>query len=147
MTNADLILDEQYFSYFNMTLKERDFYLNLLNNCKDICDTDQIVNGSNKCEIVQMSLKKEKGFVYARGSAILNKEVRYINADIFEEDGKIFVDMFVERLNNFSNKRQYRILDVFKINNGKLQRVSEYNYDMQLSLSVIDNEEIKEKLR
>ena len=34
------ILDEQNFPYLFMTLEERDFCLNILKNCKDICDSN-----------------------------------------------------------------------------------------------------------
>ena len=53
MNRKQLILDEQYFPYYNMTLEERNFYLKLLRNCKDICSTEQKVNNQDKCEIVE----------------------------------------------------------------------------------------------
>ena len=34
----DIILDEQNFPCENMSKDERNYYLNILRNCKDICD-------------------------------------------------------------------------------------------------------------
>ncbi len=148
MNRKQLILDEQYFPYYNMTLEERNFYLKLLRNCKDICSTEQKVNNQDKCEIVEMSLKKnDENDIYAQGSLIINGEVRCIDADIFKDDKKIFVDMHVTRLCNESSKKEYRVLDIFEIQSNKLKRTSEYNYDMKKNINELRDEEIKERLK
>lgn len=148
MNRKQLILDEQYFPYYNMTLEERDFYLKLLRNCKDVCSTEQKVNNQDKCEIVEMSLKKnDENDIYAQGSLIINGEVRCIDADIFKDDKKIFVDMHVTRLCNESSKKEYRVLDIFEIQSNKLKRTSEYNYDMKKNINELSDEEIKERLK
>ena len=144
MNRKQLILDEQYFPYYNMTLEERNFYLKLLRNCKDICSTEQKVNNQDKCEIVEMSLRKnDENYICARGSLIINGEVRCIDADIFKDDKKIFVDMHVTRLCNESSKKEYRVLDIFEIQSNKLKRTSEYNYDMMKNTNELSDEEIK----
>lgn len=148
MNRKQLILDEQYFPYYNMTLEERNFYLKLLRNCKDICSTEQKVNNQDKCEIVEMSLKKnDENDIYAQGSLIINGEVRCIDADIFRDDKKIFIDMHVTRLCNESSKKEYRVLDIFEIQSNKLKRTSEYNYDMKKNINELSDEEIKERLK
>lgn len=148
MNRKQLILDEQYFPYYNMTLEERNFYLKLLRNCKDICSTEQKVNNQDKCEIVEMSLRKnDENDIYAQGSLIINGEVRCIDADIFKDDKKIFVDMHVTRLCNESSKKEYRVLDIFEIQSNKLKRTSEYNYDMKKNTNELSDEEIKERLK
>lgn len=148
MNRKQLILDEQYFPYYNMTLEERNFYLKLLRNCKDICSTEQKVNNQDKCEIVEMSLKKnDENNIYAQGSLIINGEVRCIDADIFKDDKKIFVDMHVTRLCNESSKKEYRVLDIFEIQSDKLKRTSEYNYDMKKNTNELNDKEIKERLK
>lgn len=148
MNRKQLILDEQYFPYYNMTLEERNFYLKLLRNCKDICSTEQKVNNQDKCEIVEMSLKKnDENDIYAQGSLIINGEVRCIDADIFKDDKKIFIDMHVTRLCNESSKKEYRVLDIFEIQSNKLKRTSEYNYDMKKNINELSDEEIKERLK
>ncbi len=148
MNRKQLILDEKYFPYYNMTLEERNFYLKLLRNCKDICSTEQKVNNQDKCEIVEMSLRKNnENDIYAQGSLIINGEVRCIDADIFKDDKKIFVDMHVTRLCNESSKKEYRVLDIFEIQSNKLKRTSEYNYDMKKNTNELSDEEIKERLK
>ena len=148
MNRKQLILDEQYFPYYNMTLEERNFYLKLLRNCKDICSTEQKVNNQDKCEIVEMSLRKnDENDIYAQGSLIINGEVRCIDADIFKDDKKIFVDMHVTRLCNESSKKEYRVLDIFEIQSNKLKRTSEYNYDMKKDTNELSDKEIKESLK
>lgn len=49
----DRILDEQDFPYENMTLDERNYYLDIIKNCKDICDTDNKADGISTCEIIR----------------------------------------------------------------------------------------------
>ncbi len=148
MNRKQLILDEQYFPYYNMTLEERNFYLKLLRNCKDICSTEQKVNNQDKCEIVEMSLRKnDENDIYAQGSLIINGEVRCIDADIFKDDKKIFVDMHVTRLCNEFSKKEYRVLDIFEIQSNKLKRTSEYNYDMKKNTNELNDKEIKERLK
>ena len=95
-----------------------------------------------------MSLKKnDENDIYAQGSLIINGEVRCIDADIFKDDKKIFIDMHVTRLCNESSKKEYRVLDIFEIQSNKLKRTSEYNYDMKKNINELSDEEIKERLK
>ena len=69
MTNNELlkeILDEQRFPCENMSKEERNYYLNILRNCKDICDSDNKVNGIGKCEILETKLVKKEEFIIIR---------------------------------------------------------------------------------
>ena len=131
----------------NMSLDERDFCLEILNNCKDISDSNQKVDGIGKCEILAMSLEKLNGVIKASGLLSISGENRSIEADIFIEDNRIIVDMLVTRLLASDKHIKYRVLDEFKVENGILKRRSQYNYDMENIYDNIENELMKGKIR
>ena len=145
------ILDEQNFPYLFMTLEERDFCLNILKNCKDICDSNYKVDGEGKCELLQLSLKKNDNVISANGIMRIGRENRCINADIFLKPNKIIVDSNITRLieneNGNVEAKSYTVLDEFAIENNKLKRRSQYNYDMKSLYDEIENEEMKGKLK
>ena len=63
----DAILDEHKFPCENMSKEERNYYLNILRNCKDICDSNYKVNGIGKCDILQMRLVKYGNSILVEG--------------------------------------------------------------------------------
>lgn len=147
MNKVDLIIEEQYFPYMDMSLEERNFCLSILKNCKDICDTDQKVGNKSKCEIVQMNFKKQNSkLIKAEGSLIIkdNKvcEVRAVEADIYLEKAKVIVDMHINRLCANDKNREYTVLDIFEFENDKLKRTSEYNYEMKRIVTEINDNEL-----
>ena len=147
----DIILDEQDFPYENMTLDERNYYLDIIKNCKDICDTDNKVDGVSTCEIIRARLKKRLNKVNVDGIMHIGKENRCINADIYLNPDRIIVDSNITRLiedeNGKANATIYTVLDEFTIENGKLQRRSQYNYDMKSLYDEIENDEMKGRLK
>ena len=150
-TKKQQILDEQYYPYLFMSKSERDFCLKVLNNCKDINDSNHKINNIGKCQIVEMSFKKENGIIRTTGSLIigdgLKKECRTMEADIYIKKDNIIVDMLITRLNSNDKNRQYRVLDEFKLENDILKRRSQYNYDMKNIYEVVENEEMKGRLK
>ena len=145
------IYKEQYFPYLYMTIDERDFCLKILENCKDIVDSDFKINGIGKCSIVEMHFKKENGVIHTSGSLIIGddtkKECRTIETDIYVNNERIIVDMLIERLNVFDENKKYRVLDEFKLENNKLRRKSQYNFDMENLHEIIEDEEMKGRLK
>ena len=73
MNRYEVLLDEQRFPYENMTLEERNCYLNIIRNCKDICDSENKVDGVNNCKLVELHLKKKLNKVSFNVS-LINKE-------------------------------------------------------------------------
>ena len=143
---SKIILDEQKFPCENMAKEERNYYLNILRNCKDICDSDNKVDSIGKCEILQMKLVKKENFVTANGTMSISSENRSINAIIFQENDSIIVDMQVTRYFDEGHKA-YTVLDQFTIKDNKLVRKSQYNYDMNSTYTEIENEEMKGRLK
>lgn len=144
------ILDEERFPYLGMSLDERNFCLEVLNNCKDICDSDQKVDGIGSCKIVELCFRKENGIINANGSLAIGNdkpEYRVIDADICMEKDSIIVDMAITRLLVEDDRKSYRVLDCFKLKNGVLKRTSQYNYDMKNIYSDIENSKMKGKLK
>ena len=145
------ILKEQLFPYLNMSIKERDFCIEVLRNCKDISDSNNKVDGTAKCDLVQMSFsKKDDGIIHANGAISIGTkkpENRCIDADIFISNDSIIVDMLVTRLMVEDKYKEYRVVDQFKYENNILRRKSFYNYDMKNLYENIDNEEMKGRLK
>lgn len=126
------IIDEQYFPYINMTLEERNYYLEILNSCQDICDSKFKINNEGKCNIVEMHFKKVNDNITFNGSLnIGNKENRCIDGTIYIETNKLIVDSHITRLGQINEFREYTVLDEFSILKNKIKRRSQYNFDMQ----------------
>ena len=142
----DKILDEQKFPCENMSKDERNYYLNILRNCKDICDSDNKVNSIGKCELLQTKLVKKEDFITFNGTMTICSESRSMSGFIFIKEDSIIVDMQVTRYFDEGHK-SYSTLDEFKLDNSKLIRRSQYNYNMDSIIEEIENEEMKGKLK
>jgi hypothetical protein len=142
----DMILDEQNFPCENMSKDERNYYLNILRNCKDICDSENKVNDIGKCEVLQVRLVKKEDFITFNGLMIISGESRSMNGLIFVKDDSIIVDMQVTRIFG-DGQKTYTTLDEFKLKDNKLIRRSQYNYNMNSIIEEIENEEMKGKLK
>lgn len=144
------ILDEQRFPYEGINLEERNYYLNIIKNCKDIIDSEHKVDGESKSQINELHFKKVNNQVIINGSLIIGsrtKENRCINGYIFIENNSILVDMHIIRLSNNGAFMEYTVLDEFKIVDGFLRRNSFYNYDMREIEIEINDEIMKGKLK
>ena len=142
------ILNEQYYRFHDIDKSEGKYYLDIIKHCKDICDTNHVIDGSKNCEIVEMSFKKEGNKIKVNGSLTIGdkiRENRIIEADMFLDSDKVIVDMLITRLG--VSKKQYRVLDEFSIVDNKLQRRSQYNYDMKSIYTDIDDNEMKGRLK
>jgi len=129
--NEKEILEEQYFNYGNMDRTEGNYYLNILKNCKDICDSEQVINGNKKCKIVEITIdKKDNKWLTFNGSVIVGEESRTIYGDIFVKKNSVVVDMHVERLLARDERNFYTVLDTFELKDNKMIRKSYYNYNM-----------------
>ena len=144
------ILNEKYYRFQDIDVNDRKYYLDIIKNCKDICDTEQEVDGCRTCQIVEMLFKKIGNRVVVNGSLTVGekiKENRTIEADMYLDNGKVIVDMLITRLCTLDNIKKYRVLDEFSIIDNKLQRRSQYNYDMKSIYTNIDNNEMKGRLK
>lgn len=142
----DAILDEHKFPCENMSKEERNYYLNILRNCKDICDSNYKVNGIGKCDILQMRLVKCGNSILVEGLTTILTEKRDINGLISISDDSITVEMQIMRFLEEGHE-VYSTIDEFSIQNGKLLRKSEYDYDSNNIVEEINNEEMKGKLK
>lgn len=140
------LLDEQ-FTGINMSTEERDYCLTILRNCKDICDSENKVNGTSKCELLRLILNKENNIISADGYLCIGSENRYLNADIYFNRHNIIVDMKITRLGVECKNKIYTVLDEFILENDFLKRKSVYNYEKEFLYKNIENEEMKGKLK
>lgn len=129
-TSEEEILLEQYFPYQNMELEERDYYLNLLLNTKDISDSDILKNEDSKSsfEIVTMSLKKTPEFITFNGAIANEEETRMVDGIIIKKGNSYAVISNVYRLNELleEDEKDYSITDKFTFKGNKLYRKSAY---------------------
>lgn len=148
-SKLDVILDEQKFPYLGMTKEERNYYINIIKNCKDICDTENKVDNISKCEIITLQFEKNNDVVKFDGALTIGegKENRYIVGQIFLNKDKIRVDMEISRLTVKCKNKVYRVFDEFTLENGVLKRSSLYNYNFKKICDEINNEEMKGKLK
>lgn len=152
MTNDELvarILDEQNFPYIGMTLEQRNYYLNIVRNCKDITDTIHKVGNESKCQILQLSFKKETDSIYINGILTIEdknlniSENRCIDGYILPYKNSIVVDMHITRLCVSSIHKEYRTLDEFKLEKNILKRKSNYNYERIIYIDNIETDLLK----
>lgn len=141
---------DNYFPYVGMTVEERNYYLNIINNCKDICDSENKVDNQSKCEIIELKLIKENKVIVFNGSVTIGTEEKHenrcIRGEIYLNKGQIIVDMHVTRLLTSDDKKVYTVLDEFKLENDILKRRSMYNYNMKNIYDEIDGD-LKERIR
>lgn len=124
---------EQNFPAENMTANERDFYIDLLSNCKDIKAPVNIKSLNSK--IVELHLNKKAKEVYFNGSVhydlIDSYENRCINGMIFKHKGNFYVDMQVTRLVQICDRKIYSTTDEFIVKDGTIVScIGYYNYEM-----------------
>lgn len=148
MNRYEVLLDEQRFPYENMTLEERNCYLNIIRNCKDICDSENKVDGVNNCKLVELHLKKKLNKVSFNGSLMIGtgkqRENRCIEGELFLQNKNIIiVDYKIIRLNTNDEHKEYRVLDEFKIQKDIVKRRSQYNYNMISLYDEIEKGKIK----
>ena len=138
-------IDEQFYIRQNMLEEEFYHYLNLFENCKDICDSNYKVNGNGKCEILEFRLNKvEPGIITLHSIVYIGKENRVVNGYIFERGNKTVIDIYDERL--LVNKdKTYRTVDIFKQKDNNLIRISSYNGEKE-TVEEIKKAERKERL-
>ena len=145
------LLDEKNFRFYDMSLEEGLYYLDVIRNCKDICSSDHSVENENMCKIVEMRLKKLNDRIVMNGSLAIGSkthtEYRCVEGELFTEKKRIIVDMLITRLCVDSNYKIYRVLDEFTLENNILKRRSSYNYDLKSSIEEVENVQMKGRLK
>lgn len=145
------LLKEKRFPFEGITKEERDFCLNIIRNCKDISDSNHPVAGTSKCEIIELSFKKNNNQIDINGTLSIGndkkRENRCISGYISIQSSSILVDMHITRLCVETSCKEYGVIDEFKIENGNLVRNSFYDYDIEEFTEKIDNEEMKGRLK
>jgi len=145
------LTDEKIFPYEKMTIQERDFYLDILKNCKDISDSDIKSGDESKCDLIYMHLVKYDDYVHANGCLSIGKipykENRCMDAKLYFKGNKIIVKMDITRLCVYDDKKEYSVIDEFVVENNKIKRVSKYNYKRGLVSDTIENQKMKGRLK
>lgn len=147
----ETIIDEQYFPYVGMSLEQRNYYLNIIKNCKDVCDSENKIYNHGNGIMVAMSLKKEDAIVKFNGTLTFGPEGmhenRCIEGILYLKEKSIIVDYKITRLCVKEEPKEYRVFDEFKLENDVLKRKSLYDYNFKSICDEIDNDEMKGKLK
>lgn len=134
---VNIIFEHNRIASENMTEEERNIYIKVLENCKDICDTENKIGNVGKGEIIKGRLRKEDDKVYF--SAFVTyydleseiRENRCVDGIIYLDNDRLLVDMHVERLCIKDEHKTYMVLDKFYLENDRTVRESSYNYEVK----------------
>ena len=134
MTDADEILLEQNFSYKNMSMEERNFYINMMMNTKDVCDSEIFITNHDLpyYDLFILNLNKEEDIVSFDG--VVNNEytTKLINGTIEKRNNKYLVKTNVYIYNDYvfePDKKEYGVYDEFIFKDNKILRRSRYEDD------------------
>ncbi len=148
MNRKDELIDEMLFPYEGISKEERDFCLDILRNCKDICDTDNNLGEHRKCNIVTVSFKRKDNFIAANGELILGddekKEFRSIEVLFSMYKDKVVTNMVVTRWTD--PQETYRVIETFMYKDGVLSRKSVYE-QKGFTHTVIEDEKVKGRFK
>lgn len=129
---TDEVVLEQYFQYHNMSVEERNLYINLIRHCKDIMDSEKLLPGKTKVQydLVVLILKKTSdGVVTFNGAVTNDDENRWIDGAILNKGNKYAIATSVYRLSDRldEDEKEYTVSDQFRFKDGKIQRRSMYS--------------------
>jgi hypothetical protein len=131
MTNSEEILIEQYFPYMNMEKEQRDFYINLLLNSKEVTDSEFNLNSysSPQYDLVFISLKNDGKLIRFDGAISNGEENKLIEGAIIRRGNKYFVFSNLFRLFELvhDDKKEYDVIDEFRFKDGGVLRKTTYS--------------------
>lgn len=130
------IIVEQYLNGIDMSYEERDNYLKIIEECKEISNTIFKVGNTTRGNIVEITLKKEDRQIKFSGSINYNdkcfNENRSIYGVIYLNKNNVVVDMIITRLCVDDNK-VYTTIDEF---NNEIHKTI-YNKDLGIYEDII----------
>lgn len=127
---------EKNFRFHGLNSREERFYLEIINNCKEITNPNYKVGSGCRGTIVEITLKKENKDISFNGSVSYIdsndiRENRYISGIIFKNRNRYYVDTKVERLGNVLGRKTYTTVDEFAVDGDTVVNLKNtYNYEM-----------------
>ena len=143
------ILSEEFFPYMDMTIEERNFYLNLLLHTKEISDSQNNVsnNSNTSYDIEYLNLvyilgkkNKENSLIKFEGTITNKDENRIIRGRIFKNKNTFTVKTYFYRTSGYieEDDSDYLVIDEFNISKDKTTRISMYEdktFEEEVTLS------------
>lgn len=130
MTHEDEIILEQYFPYKNMTIEERNFFINLFINSKDVSDSEVRINkNSDKSyKVNYLGLNKEKNIIRFEAIVSNSSENRMISGFFKGFGNKMTLVSSVYRCSDVldDDDKDYKIIEDFVFEDDKVFRKSRY---------------------
>ena len=78
-----------------------------------------------------MHFRRDGNIISFSGSLSIGREYRTIEGDIYIVKSGVVVDSKITRLCVETDRKEYTVLDEFKLEKNSLKRRSQYNYNME----------------
>lgn len=152
MTNNDEIIFEQYFPSFNMSIEERNFFINLLLNSKELEDSAVSINDNAACSyyLTFLKLAKDGNNVIFDGIITNDSENRMISGTILKLASKLAIYMNVYRCSDVVEEedKEYSVSEQFVFKPNKVLRRTYYPderyFESEVETDLFDPTEVEE---
>ena len=144
MTENEEIQLEQLFSYKNMNKNERDFYINLILNSKELTESEYNYNKNSSpiYDLVFLALENKGNYAVFYGAVSNGEENKVIEGSIVKKGKRFFVInnfyRLFELINEEEDVKEYNVVDEFAFNSKRLKRKTMYGdkklYETDISL-------------
>jgi serine/threonine-protein kinase RIO1 len=153
MSKEEEVLIEQLFPCSNMNKEDRNFYLNLIINSKEL--TDSIYNYTSasptKYDLVFLTLQNEGSIVRFNGAISNGEENKMYYGVILNKDDKYYIHSNFYRLFDlvFGSEKEYSSTDQFTFKKNKVERRTIYknNKSFKAYVNLKSDEEMENYLR
>ena len=130
MTNEEEVILEQYFRSQNLDKQNRDFYLNLILNSKELTESEfnYTSTSPSKYDLVFISLNNEGSIVRFDGAVSNGEENKLFYGAILRKGNKYVICADFYRLFDliFGDDKEYRIVEEFKFKEDSVLRRTTY---------------------
>ena len=130
MSDEEEVLLEQYYINKGLNKNERDFYINLLLNSKELTESEfnYSSQSSSKYDLVFITLENKGHYVTFYGAISNGEENKIIDGSIIKRGNKFLVINNIYRLFELlsDDEKEYNVVDIFRFKNGQLKRNTKY---------------------
>lgn len=151
LTKEDQELAKMLFTFKDsLTAEEEEYYANLIKLCKEVKDSFYPVGDSSKLTLVDLHFRRKVDhandeYIYMSGMGYINDENRCISGEIYNDNGRILVDMLVERLCVATEVKSYRVIDEFRKNKKSYTHSVYYDGKREKEMLDLDLNKVKVK--
>lgn len=145
MTNADIIVLEHYFPYYDMTYLERNKILKCLLLSKELSTPVLSTNGEKDIKILECEFHKIKNSYQVSGAFLVaNVEKRTFTGTVNIVGDSIKIKLEIVRIGVTYTPNVYKITENLILDSSIIKRISKYNFIKDKFEDIIDKKAIKE---